>query len=125
MNELNRVEKFLMTYSGEHYKKPEGENDKMSVIKSMGHDARNAFVEFGNIINDKLPEYKVYKCSNWLSMNQIIPDYLWIQFKKIGYEHLPSSISLAAKKVYDKFYLAQHQNVFLTALSCQGTFITF
>lgn len=104
MNEFEVIQKYLMNYSGVHYRKPIDEYDDMIKIKSMGKNARDNFVKLGKSVISKLSDFNMLKCSSWVSMNQIIPNYLWIQFKKEGFEKCPSSISLAIKKAKEKIY---------------------
>ncbi len=104
MKEFEVIKKYLMTYSGIHYRKPINEYDEMMKIKVMGQNAVKNFNELGEDIIKRISGFNIYRKSKWLSTNQIIPNYLWIQFKKDGFEKYPSSISLAAKKVKEKFY---------------------
>lgn len=105
MNEFEAIENFLMNYSGVHYKKPVDEYDNMMKIKYSGQDVRNRFIKLGKSIISKISKFDIYKCNSWVSINQIISNYLWIQFKKEGFEKCPSSISLVIKKVKEKCYL--------------------
>lgn len=104
MKEFEVIEKYLMTYAGVHYKKPINKYDEMMKIKSMGQNARENFIKLGEAVYGRISNFDMYKCTSWISMNQIIPNYLWIQFKKDGFEKCPSSISLSVKKVKETFY---------------------
>lgn len=104
MKEFEVIEKFLKTYAGVHYKKPTNKYDEMMKIKSMGQNARENFIKLGEVVYSRIENFDMYKCTSWISMNQIIPNYLWIQFKKDGFEKCPSSISLSVKKVKETFY---------------------
>lgn len=104
MKEFEVIEKYLMTYAGVHYKKPINKYDEMMKIKSMGQNARENFIKLGEAVHGRISNFDMYKCTSWISMNQIIPNYLWIQFKKDGFEKCPSSISLSVKKVKETFY---------------------
>lgn len=105
MNEFKIIEKYLMNYSGAHYKKPIDEYDNMMKIKYSGQDARNKFIKLGNSIISKFSDFNIYKCNSWIGLNQVIPNYLWIQFKKEGFENYPFSISVVMKKVKEICYL--------------------
>lgn len=105
MKRWKLIENYLMIYSGIKYKKPINENDEMSKISILGKSARKYFRELGEKVLNQISDFTMCKCSSWVNMNQSIPNYLWIQFKKKGFEKCPSSISLAVKKVKDKIYL--------------------
>lgn len=102
MKEIEEIKAFLMKYSDIHYRKP-NENNNMLELYNNGHNAREKFKRFGESISQKVEGFNIFRCSNWVKMNQIIPNYLWIQLKKDGFETCPSSISLAAKKIEDTF----------------------
>lgn len=105
MEQLKLIQDFLIKYSGKKYRKPIDEYDEMAKIKEDGKSARAEFITLGEKILNQFPNFIMCKCSNWLNMNQVIPNYLWIQFKEEGFETCPSSISLAIKNVKDEIYL--------------------
>ena len=106
MKQLKSIQEFLMKYSGEKYRKPAtNEDNEMTSIATNGKEAREDFTVLGKIVLNQLPNFTMSKCSKWLSMSQVIPNYFWIQFKEKGFETCPSSISLVIKKVKDEVYL--------------------
>ena len=86
MEQWKLIEKYLMLYAGDHYKKPVDEQDKMMKICNLGKNARQTFILLGQKVLSQLSDFTMFNCSNWVNMNQVIPNYLWIQFKKKGYE---------------------------------------
>lgn len=106
MESLKTIQDFLIKYSGKKYRKPaSNEDDEMISISRNGKDAREDFTVLGKIVLNRLPNFTMGRCSKWLSMNQVIPNYFWIEFKEKGFETCPSSISLAIKKVKYEIYL--------------------
>ena len=99
------IEDYIMTYAGSKYTKSLNNDDPMMQLMISGKSAREQFVKLGSEIAKQFPDFIMCKCTNWVNMAQTVPDYLWIQFKKKGFEDCPSSITLAAKKVGEKFYL--------------------
>ena len=105
MFNLDMIREYIMTYSGTKYKRPVDNSDLMWEVMKQGKSARDEFVKLGKEVLAQLPGFTMYKCTNWINMAQVVPDYFWIQFKRQEFEKCPSSITLAAKKVKDKFYI--------------------
>ncbi|MGL5756584.1 MAG: HNH endonuclease [Paraclostridium sp.] len=104
MEQWQLIEEYLMLYSGFHYKKPIDKQDEMMKIKMLGMKARQNFSELGEKVVSQLSDFTRCKCSSWVNMGEVIPNYLWIQFKKKGFEECPSSISLAIRKFKEEIY---------------------
>lgn len=78
MQEFKTIENFIMKYGGTKYRRPQNECDEMTHIKLIGQSARNTFIELGKKLTKRISNYNLYRCSNWLKMNQTISNYLWI-----------------------------------------------
>lgn len=99
------IQDYIMTYAGSKYTKPINDDDPMMQLMIAGKSARKEFIKLGREVSKQLPDFIMCRCTSWINMVQTVPNYLWIQFKKKGFENSPSSITLAAKKVEEKFYL--------------------
>lgn len=109
--DIEAIEKYLQVYSGEQYKNPDkaGEaSDRMKKMSEEGKNARKQFIELSNLVIATFDKYVPGKCTDWVNQGQKVPDYLWVEFKKKGFEESNSSISLAALKEENEvvFYLA-------------------
>lgn len=95
------IEQWIAAYSGMHYIKPEKSIDNaedMEQVKELGTNARKQFIEYGNRVLEKLPDFIRTSCSGWVNQGQIVPDYLWMELKRKGYEDRPFSISITIYK---------------------------
>jgi 5-methylcytosine-specific restriction protein B len=99
--DFSAIEQWIVAYSGTHYIKPvkATDNDEdMVQVKELGIYARNQFMEYGNKVLEKFPDFMTAGCSNWVNQGQIVPDYFWIELKRKGHEDKPFSISLLMNK---------------------------
>lgn len=95
------IEQWIVAHSGMHYIKPEKSMDNaedMEQVKDLGTNARKLFIEYGNRVLEKLPDFIRTSCSGWVNQGQIVPDYLWMELKRKGYEDRPFSISITILK---------------------------
>lgn len=102
--DIEAIENYLQVYAGEKYISIENagdETDKMIQIREEGKFARKQFIAIADRVGEKLDDYVVGTCNNWINQAQKVTDYFWIEFKKTGFEDCKSSISLTAWKDND------------------------
>ncbi|MEG1929322.1 MAG: hypothetical protein RR090_12030, partial [Niameybacter sp.] len=101
---LEKVNAYLMEYTGKHYTKPIDENDPMQKLAAEGKAARESINQLVKKIEHYFSGYTFFPCSTWINMNQVVNNHFWVQMKKVGYENCFSSIALAAKLVKGEVY---------------------
>lgn len=92
---------WLNNYAGFNYIKPGKANeqeDEMLTMKSLGKNAVDEFTKYASIVIKNYKEFAKPKCSGWINQGQIVPKYLWVEFKKKEYKDLPYSLSLSICK---------------------------
>lgn len=99
---------WLNNYSGLNYIKPEKSNeqkDEMRTMKSSGKNAIEEFKKYANLVKKSYPDFDKLYCSSWINQAQIVPEYIWNEFKRSEYNDLPYSVSLAICKEKNNFKL--------------------
>lgn len=97
----NEILSFLENYGGRNFTEFKELNKEER--KEIGNRARDNFIELSNyILKEKLYGYgySLISTNQWQNSGYF-SKYLWSQFKKDGYENLPSSISFFAMKKTD------------------------
>lgn len=100
--DIKAITNFISTYAGAKYKKPDNAGDNkvyMQQLHDEGIYSRNQFIELGKeVIKPIDKKYIAVSTSSWVNQGQVVPEFFWTEFKKIGYKDCKSSISLFALK---------------------------
>jgi hypothetical protein len=96
--DIETIVKYLENYSGKLYEKPKKagiKKEEMEQFKESGRVARQEFIKLGNLIENRLPDFKAQRCSDWRNQGQKVDPYFWIEFKRKNALELPHSLSLS------------------------------